>query len=122
MGIGRGTKGVKLNQTSKEVVKEFLKRIEPYKKGVKLVELFGSCARGQQKANSDIDLLVVLKNNRLRQKMYEAVEAAMGAIGYKELLSPIIMDVDHYQKIKAHNSDLYYFISKEGKTLWPGKK
>lgn len=102
-------------------IKEFLKRIKPFQEGLYLVELFGSYARGDYTPNSDIDLLVVLKNRKLRGKLLDAVDSAMQAVEYRELLSPVIMDAKHYHKIKNFNSDFYHFIKKEGKTLWKAK-
>lgn len=102
-------------------VKEFLKRIKPLQEGLYLIELFGSYARGDYNSNSDIDLLVVLKNRKLREKMLEAADSAMRAVEYRELLSPVIMDTKHYRKIKNFNSDFFYFIKKEGKILWKAK-
>lgn len=102
-------------------IQEFLKNIESYQDNLFLVELFGSYARGDYHPHSDIDLLVVVKNQRMRQKMLTAVDSAMEAVGYRELLSPIIMDLKHYRKIKEANSDFYYFLRKEGKVLWQTK-
>ena len=102
-------------------INEFLSKIRPYKRGIYLIELFGSYARGNYKADSDIDLLVVLKNQGLRDKLLETIDSAMEAADYQELLSPVIMDVRHFKKIKKLNSDFYYFLNKEGKTLWQAK-
>lgn len=102
-------------------IQEFLKRISPYRDGLYLIELFGSCARGEHQPDSDIDLLVVLKDQKLRGRMLDVVDSAMEAVDYKELLSPVIMNLKHYQKIKKLNSDFYYFLEKEGKTLWSAK-
>lgn len=102
-------------------IQEFLKRIKPYQKGVYLVGLFGSYARGDYKPDSDIDLLVVLKDQKLRDKLLEAADRAMEAVDYEELLSPVVMNLKHYRKIKALNSDFYYFLEKEGKILWRSK-
>ncbi len=102
-------------------IQEFMSRIEPYKRGIYRIELFGSYARGKYKADSDIDLLVVLKNRGLRDKLLETVDSAMEAADYQELLSPVIMDERHFQKIKKLNSDFYYFLNREGKILWQAK-
>jgi len=104
--------------TKPKSINEFLRNIRPYQKGIHLIELFGSYARGDYHPGSDIDLLVVVKNNKMRDKLFEAVDSSMGAVGYNELLSPLIMDLPHYQKIKKLNTDFYYYLSKEGKVLW----
>lgn len=106
---------------SAKSISEFLGQVRPLRKYLHLIELFGSYARGDQRESSDIDLLVVLKDNKYRDQVLAAADSAMAAVGYQELLSPVIMDLKHYTKIKKLNSDFYYFINKEGKTLWKTK-
>lgn len=114
-----------MKQTTKypKSLREFVDLLQPYHKNLSLISLFGSYARGDWDKDSDIDVLVVSQSNdyKFRDKIYELVDKAMRAVDYDELLSPIIMDLQHYKKIKKRNSDLYYFINKEGKVLWQKK-
>jgi predicted nucleotidyltransferase len=104
-------------------LKNFLDAIRLLKDKIYMVALFGSYARGDYDKDSDIDILVVSKSHdyKLRERIVELIEKSMEAVGYKEMLSPIIMDVQHFNKIKKSNTDLYYFLNKEGKILWQAK-
>ena len=88
-----------------------------------MVVLFGSYARGDYDKDSDIDILVVAKSHtyKIRDKIIELVDRSMEAVDYKEMLSPIIMDTRHFDKIKKNNTDLFYFLQKEGEILWQEK-
>jgi predicted nucleotidyltransferase len=101
----------------------FLKAIKPLKRRLRMVALFGSYARGDYDRNSDIDILVVANSHddKIREKIIELVDESMEATDYEEMLSPIIMDVRHFEKIKNNNTDLFYFLHKEGEILWQAK-
>ena len=88
-----------------------------------MVALFGSYAGGDYSKDSDIDVLVVSKSHdyALRKKIVELTDRAMEAVGYKEMLSPILMDLRHFNKIKNVNTDLYYFLNRDGAVLWQTK-
>lgn len=101
-------------------LRQFVDLLQPYQKNISLISLFGSYARGDWDKDSDIDVLVVSQSNdyKFRDKIFKLVDQAMASVGYNELLSPIIMDVNHFNKMKRNNSDFYYFLNKEGKVLW----
>lgn len=69
-------------------------RTEP---GVALAVLFGSRARGDHRPNSDVDVLVALKDSSKRRRLVERVESALGVPVQLVVLedaqrAPLLMD------------------------------
>ena len=83
--------------------------------------LYGSRARGDEEPDSDLDLLVVL-----RESSHNANEAIHG-IAYKlmwdrdfrPLISVNIIDREHYQLLREAGSTYLNNILHEGIPLWP---
>jgi predicted nucleotidyltransferase len=83
------------------------------------IVLFGSYARGENKANSDIDILIIMKNLENERKITGLL--------YKELLNnhnistPIdflAIDYDKYNKLKDKIGYIYKTIEHEGQMLY----
>jgi predicted nucleotidyltransferase len=80
--------------------------------------LFGSYARGENRENSDIDILILMKNLENERKITGLL--------YKELLSSDIskpidflaIDYDKYNKLKNKIGYIYKTIEKEGQILY----
>jgi predicted nucleotidyltransferase len=80
--------------------------------------LFGSYARGENRKNSDIDILIVMKNLKNERKITGLL--------YKELLENSIsipvdflaVDYDKYNKMKSKNGYIYKAIAQEGQILY----
>jgi predicted nucleotidyltransferase len=80
--------------------------------------LFGSYARGENRKNSDIDILIVMKNLKNERQITRLL--------YKELLKydisiPIdflAIDYDKYNKIKNKIGYIYNTIHQEGQILY----
>jgi predicted nucleotidyltransferase len=80
--------------------------------------LFGSYARGENRKNSDIDILIVMRNLENERKITGLL--------YKELLKNNIsvpvdflaIDYDKYNKIKTKPGYIYKTIAKEGQILY----
>jgi predicted nucleotidyltransferase len=83
--------------------------------------LFGSYARGENRTNSDIDILIVMRNLKNERKITGLL--------YKELLKNSIsvpvdflaIDCDKYNKIKNKPGCIYKTIDREGVLLY-GKR
>lgn len=68
------------------------------------VALFGSAARGDLTTSSDIDLVIVLRNNRYPmrkrvQEFWENIGEDITLIGYSFILSPLIYTLEEFQHI-----------------------
>jgi predicted nucleotidyltransferase len=97
----------------KQIVAFITSKISPEK-----IILFGSYARGDNKENSDIDILIIIKNLRNERKITGAL--------YRELLKENIaipidflaIDYDKYNKLKDKIGYIYKTIEKEGQILY----
>jgi predicted nucleotidyltransferase len=82
------------------------------------IVLFGSYAREENRANSDIDILIIMKNLKNERKITGLL--------YKELLANSIsipidflaVDYDKYNKLKDRIGYIYKTIEQEGKILY----
>jgi len=82
------------------------------------IVLFGSYARGENKENSDIDILIIVKNLESERKITGLL--------YKELLKNNIsipidflaIDFDKYNTLKDKIGYIYKTIDKEGQILY----
>jgi predicted nucleotidyltransferase len=80
--------------------------------------LFGSYARGENRKNSDIDILIVMKNLKNEREITRLL--------YKELLKNNIsipvdllaIDYDKYNKVKNKVGYIYKTIAQEGQILY----
>jgi predicted nucleotidyltransferase len=82
------------------------------------IVLFGSYARGENKKNSDIDILILMKNLKN--------ERQVTGLLYRELLKDdiaipvdfIAVDYDKYNELKDKIGYIYKTIDREGQILY----
>jgi predicted nucleotidyltransferase len=99
--------------TIEQLVALIISKISPEQ-----IILFGSYARGENRKNSDIDILIVMKNLENERKITGLL--------YKELLKNNIsiavdflaIDQDKYNKLKNKPGHIYKTIDQEGKILY----
>jgi predicted nucleotidyltransferase len=97
----------------KQIVSLITSKISPER-----IVLFGSYARGDNKENSDIDILILVKNLKN--------ERLITGLLYKELLNNnisipvdfIATDYDKYNKLKDKIGYIYKTIDREGQILY----
>ncbi|AEK72490.1 hypothetical protein GQS_02945 [Thermococcus sp. 4557] len=84
--------------------------------GDNLVEiiLFGSVARGEQSEESDVDILVVVRNNpwKAQKKLADLVVDYL--LEYGIYVSPKAISLEEFEFMKRINSAFYINISREG--------
>jgi predicted nucleotidyltransferase len=98
-----------------QIVTFITSKISPEK-----IVLFGSYERGDNKENSDIDILIIIKNLENERKITGLL--------YKELLKENIstpvdflaIDYDKYNTLKNKIGFIYKTIEQEGKILYGG--
>ncbi len=106
----------KMNQNlpvMKQIVTLITSKISPEK-----IVLFGSYARGENTKNSDIDILILVKNLKNERQITSLL--------YKELLNNnisvpidfIAADYDKYNILKDKIGYIYKTIDKEGQILY----
>ena len=94
--------------------------IESIGDDVKNVILFGSCARGENTEESDIDIALLLKSNMDKNEKYGEVLAEITADimnNYQELVNFICIPFSQYEKKKSWYG-LYKDINNEGIVIY----
>jgi len=82
--------------------------------------MYGSYARGEAVADSDIDVLVIVEENS--PSVIEQARAArydvMAQYQYQPLLSLLLLSNEDWQELSKHSAGLKHNIEHEGITLW----
>jgi predicted nucleotidyltransferase len=105
-----------MNENSTEIgqlVTFITSKITPEK-----IILFGSYARGDNKVDSDIDILIIMKNLNNEREITRSL--------YKSLLNEditipidlIAIDIEKYNKLKNKNGYIFKSIEKEGVIIY----
>lgn len=85
------------------------------------IVLFGSQARKSAHKDSDVDLLIVVKERTpllietLRAIRYEVMEQ----YGFEPLLTLLIVSEEEWQNLPSYSAGLVLNIKKDGVPLWP---
>lgn len=83
------------------------------------VLMFGSVARGDQTAKSDLDLLIVLNNNiQLSRKLYRIWDAKFSKMFNKNLQMEVNPHFVHIPSNTFEAGGLWYELSIDGILLW----
>ncbi len=78
------------------------------------VILFGSVARGEAKEESDVDILVIVKENAWESQKKLADLVVDYLLKYGIYVSPKVMSIEEFELIKDMNSAFYINVSREG--------
>ena len=89
-----------------------------YQDKILQVVLFGSAARGEADEESDIDILVVLKNGNNKLKDEISMASFEPILDNNVILSPIVMDRRTFEWHKRYKDPLYNSIKRDGIDLW----
>jgi len=99
----------------KQIVDFITSRISPEK-----IVLFGSYARGENTANSDIDILIVMKNLDNERKITGQLYKALLDADIPTSIDFIAIDYDKYNILKNRVGFIYKTIEQEGQVLYGG--
>lgn len=108
-----------LTEKQKAGILEYLEVLQKkYRDNILQVVLFGSAARGEADEESDIDILVVLKNgdNKLRDEV--SMASFDSILNNEVILSPLVMDKKTYEWHRRYRDPLYNNIERDGINLW----
>ena len=85
------------------------------------VILYGSRARGDEDPDSDLDVLVVVRDygRSERETIHRIAYQLMWDREFQPLISLNIIDLEHYLLLRAAGSSYLGNILREGKPLWP---
>ena len=86
-------------QAEEDTISSLKEQILTNLSDIKMVVLFGSVAKKQEEANSDVDLLIVAKNKKLVKKVINENQDKILKI-FGNLISPIIVDENEFKKMK----------------------
>jgi predicted nucleotidyltransferase len=112
-----------LTEKQKVTISQYLEILhKKYRNIILQVILFGSAARGELDEESDIDILVILKNgdNKLRDEISMASFEMI--LNNNVILSPIVMDKKTFEWHKRYKDPLYNSIKRDGINLWMKKQ
>jgi uncharacterized protein (UPF0332 family)/predicted nucleotidyltransferase len=109
-----------LTPQERAAVHELIKRLrKKYRKRLVRVVLFGSKARGDAGAESDVDLLVVYKPNGADLK--ERIQKEEWEIGsnHSVFLEGLVMPESEFRELQKLRAPIYRSIRNEGYSLYP---
>jgi len=109
-----------LTENEKAALRELVERLqERYGPSLVTVKLFGSKARGDFDADSDVDVLVVVQTADDWEAQREISGIGYGIdLKYEVLLSELAMTIKRYNQHRRYRSPLYRNLVKEGVNLW----
>jgi len=82
------------------------------------IVLFGSCARGENRDTSDIDLLILKKNLKNANTITDNLYMLFFENKIKIPVDLIVVDYDKYNILKNEIGYIYKAINKEGKLIY----
>ena len=111
-----------LTKNQKAAVLGYLQILQKkYRDKIEQVVLFGSAARGESDEESDIDILVVLKDRDNKLKDEISMASFEMILNNNVILSPIVMDKKTFEWHKRYKDPLYNSIERDGINLWTKK-
>ena len=105
-----------------QAVRIFVDRLfELFPEHILQVALFGSKARGDSGPWSDIDILIVVKEESWAIRGKISTIAARASLEYDVLLGPRVIGKARWDRMKQDGFSLYENVTAEGITLTPTK-
>lgn len=102
-----------------EFKEELLKNL---KDEIEAIILYGSVARGEEGKESDIDVLVLVKNKK--KEVYNRISRIRTEtdLKYQTLTSLFVIDEEEFKKYIKHGSPFLSIVLKEGVLLYASKE
>ena len=85
-----------------------------------LLTLYGSYARDEASADSDVDLLVVLKKSTSEDEalVRKIIYDTMWRMDFAYYLSLYLIDENHYRILERQGASIFENIQQDGQILW----
>jgi predicted nucleotidyltransferase len=113
----------RLTKEQKAAIFAYLRLLrEKYRDKIEQVVLFGSVARGEFDEESDVDIMIVLKNGSRRLRDEISMASFDLILRNNVILSPMVMDRKTYEWHKKYRDPLYNSIKRDGIDLWKSKQ
>lgn len=109
-----------LKRHEREAIEEFIERLLQIDRvQTDGVWFFGSKSRGDFDADSDIDLLVVLKTVDWKRKERVRITDSRVSLEYDVLLNTHILSRERWDELVRHRATLWREIQRDGVSLMP---
>ncbi len=109
---------LKLSSKERKAVREFLAKVrQSYDKKIQHAALFGSKARGDSTKYSDIDILLIITDDRWKYRQFFSVLVSEIALKYDVLLDVRVIPASRWQYMAEIQSGLYQNISRDAVAL-----
>ncbi len=109
---------LKLSTREKKAVREFLAKVrQAYGEKVQRAALFGSKARGDDTKYSDVDILLIVTDDKWKFRQAFSVIISDIALKYDVLLDVRVISASHWQYMAEIQSGLYQNISRDAVAL-----
>ena len=104
-----------MDSSKAKIIQSFSKDVKKALKENLIAEyLFGSYTKNMQTADSDIDILIVIKEFSPKLQRTVSSLASDYSLKYGIYISPILKDWNVWEKNQQHNTLFYNEISKHG--------
>lgn len=110
-----GAKEGRKSDPRKKALDDFAEEMKG-RHGEKIEEiiLYGSYARGEETEESDVDVLVIWKNELIRGRKIAAEIATKALIDHGVLISPKVISPENYEKMAEQNVPFVENVQEEG--------
>jgi len=106
-----------MSKRIKEILHQFRKKVFSEFSGQTIkIFVYGSCARGDERPDSDLDLLVIVKKKSasLERKIKDIAYEIMWEWNFTPLISVEIFDEEYFKNLQKMGSSFYRAIQSEG--------
>lgn len=112
-----------LSEEERKMVQEFVRRaLEVYPDAIESIRLFGSKARGDARPDSDIDLLIVVKDDegkeQTRERLWDIAYDLLEEFDYHSVLSVKVFPAWRIPQGRVSGDPFVRNTQIEGKDIW----
>ena len=106
-----------MSKKIKEILDQFRKKVfSEFSEQIIKIFVYGSCARGEERPDSDLDLLVIVKrkSDSLEEKIKDIAYEIMWEWNFTPLISVEIFEEEYFKRLEKMGSSFYRAIQIEG--------
>ena len=106
-----------MSKRIKEILTQFRKKVfSEFSEQTIKIFVYGSCARGEERPDSDLDILVIVKkkSDSLEEKIKDIAYEIMWEWNFAPLISVEIFDEEYFKNLEKMGSSFCRAIQSEG--------